>query len=215
MFRIQSYATIVAASFLAILTLSVPVAAQEGERNIFEVLRQEDDLSTFEDIINTAKIKDSVAVTEDITVLAPTNEAFEALPDEVKVNILKEENINQLLEVLRYHIILEPLTQDDLESSENLLTLLGAGQDVDITTTDEVVSINEENIYESIDESPTNGTLIKVNQILIPEGFDVESLGKDIEETPRTGGVNIASSLLFVLPILVSASVFGIKEIIE
>lgn len=214
MFRIQKLSKVILFPLAFAMLVSTPVAAQEDDRNIFEVLRQEDDLSIFEDVINAAKIRDSVAVTEDITVLAPTNEAFDNLPDEVKTNLLKEENLNQLLEVLRYHIILEPLDEEDLEDSQNLLTLLGAGQDVDIISEDNEVTINEKDIYDSIDESPTNGTLIKINEILLPEGFDIASLSKDIEETPRTGGADVSTSLFFVLPILLSAVVFGVKEVV-
>jgi len=48
------------------------------------------------------------------TVFAPTNDAFENLPDGTVETLLKPENKDMLIAVLTYHVVPEKLTFDDL-----------------------------------------------------------------------------------------------------
>ena len=73
------------------------------------------------------------------TVFAPTNEAFEKLPQGTLDNLLKPENKEQLKEILLYHVVEGKKTSKDLEtmSAETI-----QGSSVDVSVEGEEVMVN-------------------------------------------------------------------------
>ena len=59
---------------------------------------------------------DELAAAEEVTVFAPTNEAFGLLPGGTLENLLQEENRAQLVEVVRQHIVYKSHPLMELEA---------------------------------------------------------------------------------------------------
>jgi uncharacterized surface protein with fasciclin (FAS1) repeats len=62
------------------------------------------DLSTLVAALQAANLVDAVAAGRPLTVLAPTNAAFAALPEGVLDSLLLPENVDQLTDILLYHV---------------------------------------------------------------------------------------------------------------
>jgi uncharacterized surface protein with fasciclin (FAS1) repeats len=191
------------------------VIAQENssQKNIVQVVKDDDSLSILESIIQSANLEDSLSITDNITLLAPTNEALAKLPTETRENLLKPENRDKLLRVLRYHVILKDIKTDDIKSEKSFVTLLGTDSTIAIKQNNDKIVINNKELAQSIDENPKNGSIIKVNEIILPANFDVNSLNAKVEDTPRTGGYSVGFTTLFALIILLSSVYFGVYQL--
>lgn len=99
------------------------------------------------------------------TVFAPTDEAFAKLPKGTVENLLKSENKDQLVAILKYHVVAGKVTSDKVVKLEKAKTL--NGQSVRITT-DDGVKINESQVVKA-DIDTSNGVIHVIDRVLLPE----------------------------------------------
>ena len=102
--------------------VSTPIATFDG--NIVDAAVATPELSTLVDAILAAGLGDALASAENITVFAPTNDAFAAIPSDITTAIL--EDVGVLSAVLTYHVA--PGSQDPRKfvppvKRETLLTM--------------------------------------------------------------------------------------------
>ncbi|OEU12452.1 beta-Ig-H3/fasciclin, partial [Fragilariopsis cylindrus CCMP1102] len=99
------------------------------------------------------------------TVLAPTDEAFAALPEGLVECLLKEENVDALSAILTYHVVDGQVLSTDLTDGMMAPTL--QGEDVTINTTDGVV-INDSATVITADIMTSNGVVHVIDAVLVP-----------------------------------------------
>ena len=80
--------------------VATPIANFDG--NIVDAAVATPELSTLVDAILAAGLEDALASAENITVYAPTNDAFAAIPMDITTAIL--EDVDVLTAVLTYHV---------------------------------------------------------------------------------------------------------------
>ena len=96
-------------------------------------------------------------------VLAPTNEAFAALPQGVVDGLLKPENIDQLQDILKYHVVDGTLPSSSL-SNGPVETLNGKSVSI---STDEGVKVNDATVI-TADVLASNGVVHVIDEVLLP-----------------------------------------------
>jgi uncharacterized surface protein with fasciclin (FAS1) repeats len=101
--RLKYVGILVAAS----AALSGEATAKEG-RDLWTLIDSKPQLSTMANAIKSAGLSDALRDGDKkLTLFAPTNEAFAKLPAAELEMLLKPENKNKLIEVLRYHLVVE------------------------------------------------------------------------------------------------------------
>jgi len=122
----------------------------------------------FEILAAALEAADLVEVLSDdsisVTVFAPTDEAFEALPEGALEALLLPENRDQLVEVLTYHVIEGEVRSDDLATGE-VGTL--AGSPVVVTVEEQAVTVNQANVL-AADIEASNGVIHVIDSVLLP-----------------------------------------------
>ncbi|TVR32634.1 MAG: fasciclin domain-containing protein [Balneolaceae bacterium] len=117
-------------------------------------------LSQYPDLV------DAVATSE-ITVFAPTNDAFDTLFESVDPNDLTEE---QIAEVLLYHTILgAQVFSDDLAAEQTVES--GSEEALYITADAEGVVVNGSSNVVLADVASTNGVIHAIDSVLLPNAF--------------------------------------------
>ncbi|QYA25738.1 fasciclin domain-containing protein [Gramella sp. MT6] len=86
-------------------TKMVGGAEMYPSKNIVENAVNSNDHTTLVAAVKAAGLVDVLSSEGPFTVFAPTNSAFEALPDGTVETLLKEENQNKLQSVLTYHVL--------------------------------------------------------------------------------------------------------------
>merc|ERR1712176_968366 len=102
------------------------------------------------------------------TVFAPTDDAFTALPDGVLECLLKDDNSQQLKDVLTYHVVSGiKAMSTDLSDCQKIKTLQGDNVTVDLS---DGVKINKATVNPA-DVEATNGVIHVIDSVLVPDGI--------------------------------------------
>jgi uncharacterized surface protein with fasciclin (FAS1) repeats len=121
----------------------------------------ESDLSTLLDLVVLAEV--DLAVSGAFTLLAPTNDAFAALPADVIALLTSLEGLETLLRVLTYHVLEGIYTSEELIPIQ-LQTIEGGVVTVRLNP----VMFNDSNVVD-VDILANNGVLHKIDQVLDPD----------------------------------------------
>lgn len=100
-----------------------------------------------------------------LTVFAPTDDAFTALPKGTVANLLKPENRSQLAEILKYHVVAGRVYSTDALGLDSAPTV--AGPAIKITPTDAGANINGARLV-ATDIDASNGVIHVIDRVLLP-----------------------------------------------
>jgi uncharacterized surface protein with fasciclin (FAS1) repeats len=132
--------------------------------NIVSLAVASKDHTILVEAIKSADYVTSVAASGPLTVFAPTNAAFEKLPEGTVQNLLEPENIGQLRKILQYHVTTSALGADSFTDGQTLG--MANGKKATIHVQDGALSINDAKIIASAPAS--NGMLHIIDTVLIP-----------------------------------------------
>lgn len=140
------------------------VTDDEGRPNCLQIAIGSEDHSTLVAAVQAAQVENALVNVGPLTVFAPTNAAFDALPEGTVDNLLLPENKEALANILKYHV-----TPGNL--SENILTKLpklgqANNQYVNVEVVDGKPVIGGANIIASVPAG--NGIVHVVDAVLLP-----------------------------------------------
>ena len=104
-------------------------AAMYPTRNIIENAVNSADHTTLVAAVKAAGLVETLSAPGPFTVFAPTNDAFDGLPDGTVATLLKPENKATLTKVLTYHVVAGRMTAADLATKAEMM-----GGKADLTT---------------------------------------------------------------------------------
>jgi len=103
------------------------------------------------------------------TVFAPTNAAFDALPDGTVATLLKPENKDQLVAILTYHVVAgKTKSKDLLGKTLSVTTVNGAELAIDGT---DGVKVGDANVVKA-DIRTSNGVIHVIDKVLLPPSVE-------------------------------------------
>lgn len=122
---------------------------------------------TFETLLaaaTAAGLVDTLKGDGPLTVFAPTDAAFAALPEGTVDSLLLPENKDQLVSVLTYHVVPGKVMSTDLTDDMKAATVQGGKITVDL---DDGVKINDASVV-SADIEATNGVIHVIDKVILP-----------------------------------------------
>jgi uncharacterized surface protein with fasciclin (FAS1) repeats len=102
-----------------------------------------------------------------LTILAPTDAAFNALPAGQLANLLKIENAAQLQSLLTYHLINAGVPTSKIQGSKGPITTV-AGTPVQIDGTGATIMVNDASVVGHA--AVSNGDIYAIDKVLTPGG---------------------------------------------
>ena len=140
------------------------VVDETSEKNILNIAIGSADHSTLVAGVQAAGLEDVLTNVGPLTVFAPNNAAFEALPEGVLDDLLKPENKETLANIITYHAA--PGAYD----ADNIKYVMGIGQatgdKVEVTEKDGATYVNGAKVLGSVKAS--NGWVHVIDQVLLP-----------------------------------------------
>ena len=97
-------------------TVSVGGEKMHPKKDIIDNAVNSKDHTTLVAAVKAAELVETLKSTGPFTVFAPTNDAFENLPDGTVSNLLKPENKKSLVSVLTYHVLAGNYSYEELKS---------------------------------------------------------------------------------------------------
>lgn len=131
---------------------------------IVDVASGSESFNTLVQAVQAANLGSTLSGTGPYTVFAPTDEAFNQLPDGALEFLLQPENQDLLAEVLKYHVVSGSVMSGDL-STGGVDTLNGG---VAVAVNESGVVVNNASVV-TADIAASNGVIHAVNRVLLPE----------------------------------------------
>ncbi len=156
--------TIIAALGFLVSSVSFANAA-----NIVETAQKAGTFNTLIAAAKAAGLAETLAKGKNLTVFAPTDEAFAALPEGTVENLLKPENKDELVAILSYHVLPRELTSNQLPGRTIHVQTVKSGGDkmLSVEKSGSGVTVDQSNVV-SADIRASNGIIHVIDKVLIP-----------------------------------------------
>ena len=145
------------------LLFSTNTQAQDSD--IVELAMQTDDLSTLVTAVKEAGLVETLQSDGPFTVFAPTNAAFEALPEGTLDMLLKTENKDKLTAVLTYHVVPAEVMSSDLKNGMMAETVQGSQAKIKLK--DGMAWVDGAKVA-TADIKASNGVVHVIDEVILP-----------------------------------------------
>lgn len=156
-------------TLLAALAALCLGAASASAANVVETAKQAGTFNTLLAAAQAAGLADALATTQNITVFAPTDEAFAALPAGTVENLLKPENKDQLAAILSYHVLPRKLASNQMLAGPFHVRTLKANPDRTLAITKGASGVTVDNAKViKADIMTDNGIIHVIDAVMLP-----------------------------------------------
>ena len=123
-------------------------------------------------MVDAAGLTDELRAMRNVTILAPTESAFSALPPDVQVALRSRSNRDVLARIVRYGVLTQSRTASQLTPG-NYTTV--EGSPVNIQAVNNTIRVNDATIT-GPDVKVANGVLHAIDRLLVPPTLDLNAL---------------------------------------
>ncbi|MXN66752.1 fasciclin domain-containing protein [Stappia sp. GBMRC 2046] len=148
---------------------ALATATAAHSANIVETAKGAGTFNTLLAAAQAAGLADALATTDNLTVFAPTDEAFAALPEGTVENLLKPENKDQLVAILSYHVVPQKIMSGQIsDGSAEVATLKGSGdKTITVEKSASGVTVDGANVV-TADVEADNGVIHVIDKVILP-----------------------------------------------
>lgn len=159
--------------------------------DLVEAVVTPDLASTLIQLIQLAGLEDTLR-NGNFTLFAPTDEAFDALDDELIATVTEPDNVEMLRKLLLYHVT-PTIIPTSLFNSTDYVTVEGSSVTVLVDNTTSTVMINGANLV-TPDILASNGIVHVIDEVLVPPALQPASAPTATEPMPSSMGPSPPSS---------------------
>jgi uncharacterized surface protein with fasciclin (FAS1) repeats len=132
--------------------------------NIVDIISSDPSLSTLLQALETTDLIDFLSGSGPLTVFAPNDAAFAKLSPNTLEDLLKPENKEKLVEILKFHIVPGKINSSNLKTMK---LKASNGKPLDIRVNGNGVSVNNAKVTKT-DIDAANGTIHIIDTVLLP-----------------------------------------------
>ena len=158
--------------------LSLILSTNTNEMNIVETAVSNDNFSTLVAAVTAGELVEALSSEGPFTVFAPTNDAFNKLPEGTLGTLLQPENIGTLQSILTYHVVAGKFMAEDVINAINdndgeftVTTLQGNDLTLKLWEGSVYVKDTQGNKAKVIiaDVDTSNGLIHAIDTVVLPE----------------------------------------------
>jgi uncharacterized surface protein with fasciclin (FAS1) repeats len=165
-FKISSIAAVFAAALLAAASVSAGNYGKKAKNDIVDTAVAAGDFTTLAAALQAGDLISTLKSDGPFTVFAPTDEAFAKLPEGTVESLLKPENKDKLVAILKYHVVPGKVKAADVVNLTSANT--ANGQDVAIRVEGDSVFVNDSRVV-ATDIAASNGVIHVVDTVILPQ----------------------------------------------
>ncbi len=159
-------AVAMAFALAATTSFGTATAADSKGKTIVETPVAADGFNTLVDAVKAAGLVDVLSSKGPFTVFAPTDEAFAALPDGTLETLLKPENKDTLVGILKYHVVPGKVMASKVVTLNEAKTAQGSS--VDIAVKGGTVMVDKAKVLKT-DIECSNGVIHVIDKVILPK----------------------------------------------
>ena len=153
-----------------------------SSENVIEVLKAHGRFTTLLQAFDQAQLTQTLATRDRITIFAPTDQVFAALPEAERTRLLDPANAQELRNLMLYHVLVADLRPDQIIGARGPIATAG-GIEVDIDGTGEAIRIADATVTDpAIDAA--NGGIYVIDRLLDPSAAAQGDTAEAAGETP-------------------------------
>lgn len=154
----------------AVLALTPVVATTAFAANIVDTAKSAGSFGTLLAAAKAAGLANTLATTKNLTVFAPTDAAFAALPAGTVEELLKPENKAKLAAILKLHVVGAKVMAADIPSGSSAVQTLNPDAKLVVTKSDTGVSLKAGTRAKVVkaDVAADNGVIHVIDAVLLP-----------------------------------------------
>jgi uncharacterized surface protein with fasciclin (FAS1) repeats len=153
-------------ALFVVLGLAAPAIAAD-EKTVAETAASSKDFKTLTAALKAAGLVDALKGDGPFTVLAPTDEAFKKLPEGTVEGLLKPENKEKLVAILKYHVIASKAMKKDVVGLDGRSVKTLEGSKLPIKVEDGKVMVGKAKVTKA-DIVCSNGVIHVIDTVLLP-----------------------------------------------
>lgn len=169
---------------------TLPTAQQEASQapSVTEVLRADGRFTTLLAALEQAELTSVLENQVAVSIFAPTDEAFAALPEEERTRLMDPANLGELRALLLYHVIAADVASDQIMGMRGGVPT-AAGAQVQFDGTGDAIRVDAATVVEA-DIETANGAVFAIDTVLSPAASQAamgdEEAAVAVESTPPT-----------------------------
>jgi uncharacterized surface protein with fasciclin (FAS1) repeats len=161
---------------------AAPALPPVSSENVIEVLKMHGRFSTLLQALDQAQLTETLATRDRITIFAPTDQVFAALPEAERTRLLDPANLQELRNLMLYHVLVADLRPDQIMGARGPIATAG-GLEVDIDGTGEAITIDKATVTgPAIDAA--NGGIYVIDKLLDPNAAAQGDAAEGSDDTP-------------------------------
>ena len=137
-----------------------------SSENVIEVLKAHGRFSTLLQAFDRAQLTETLATRDRITIFAPTDEVFAALPEAERTRLLDPANAQELRNLMLYHVLVADLKPEQIRGARGPIATAG-GTEVTIDGTGDAIAIDDATVTEAALDA-ANGGIYVIDKLLDP-----------------------------------------------
>ena len=155
---------------LGVLALTLGLAGSAKaesmpDKDIVEIAVSAGSFKTLVAAVQAAGLVDALKGEGPLTVFAPTDEAFDKLPEGTVENLLKPENKDKLIAILTYHVVPGRVTAGEVVNLDSAKTI--NGRSLKISARDGKVMVDDARVT-ATDIMASNGVIHVIDAVVLP-----------------------------------------------
>ena len=144
------------------------LTTMKQDKDIVQIATDDGRFNTLVEALKSAGLVDTLKGEGPFTVFAPTDDAFNKLPQGTIQDLLKPENKETLTNILLYHVAKGNLSAKDVANLDGKDLTLANGKTAKITVKNGEVFINDAKVIIT-DIKANNGVIHVIDTVLIPK----------------------------------------------
>jgi uncharacterized surface protein with fasciclin (FAS1) repeats len=150
------------------LALSMGVSGAYAA-NIVETAKGAGTFNTLLAAAEAAGLGEALATGKDLTVFAPTDDAFKALPAGTVDDLLKPENKDKLANILKYHVVPSKIMAADIKDGKAEVATMKEGGDnmIEVMKGADGVTVDGAKVV-TADVAADNGVIHVIDKVILP-----------------------------------------------
>ena len=151
--------------FFVALMFTFAAGTNAQAQDIVDLAAGNKNLSTLVAAVKAGGLVDVLKSDGPFTVFAPTDAAFAALPEGTLESLLKPENKDKLVAILKYHVVPGKVMSTDLKNGMEAGT--AEGENIKVTLNSDGAKINNANVV-AADVKASNGVVHVIDKVILP-----------------------------------------------
>lgn len=168
-------------------TVTADATTPAAGNTVVDVLKAHGQFNTLVTALEAAQLTETLATQGAVSIFAPTDAAFAALPEAERTRLMDPANVNELRQLLLYHVVVADVNSSQIQGAAGGVQT-AAETNVQLDGTGSQIKVDNATVVQA-DIDASNGAIFAIDQVLNPANSqaamgDDEAAPAATEEAP-------------------------------